>query len=357
MKKRLITAVFLVFSAFFMYILIDFGKSEGSFSHTSQQREIALLNWKDYTHPDIIDIFRKETGISVKLAEFDTLDMGLSIIQSSPGKYDLAVLDIEYVDVLKKRGLILPLEKKRLPELENAVPLFREYVSHAVPYLWGAVGFVVNTDFIEPEKAKERKIVLDSTLRNKVLLLDDNREVINMLYFLSNLEIMNSGQEDIPKLHSTAKKLVSNGVEFDSVWSSINRVMSGEKWIAQVYSGDVLYRYGEEKNLEFVLPDGPFNIWLDSFGILKGCSDKKAVYEFLSFMMREDIMKMSAERYKYEPGIIASGEKNSASYNGIENFLEKAESRGVVSRTKENLRQDYKKIFSFMKRGGEEHKP
>ncbi|MFO7735240.1 MAG: extracellular solute-binding protein [bacterium] len=351
MKKLLVATVFMAFSAVLVYIFINLKKSEKSFSQDSSQkkREIVLLSWKDYTHPDILDVFRKETGISVKLIEFDTLDMGLSMIQSNPGKYDLMVLDIDYVSILKKRGLILPLKKERLPELENVVSLFREHISHAVPYLWGAVGFVVNTDFIDPEKALERKVILDSALRNRVLLLDDNREVINMLYFLSGRDISNSGQDDIPVLQSTAEKLVANGVEFDDVWDSIERVMSGEKWIAQAYSGDLLYRYEEKKNLKFIIPDGPFNIWLDSFGILKGCSDKEAVYEFLSFMMRKNIMKMSAERYKYKPGI-DPGEETPFSYGG-EDFMEKVNSRGVLSVTEERLRKDYKKIFSFMKRG------
>ena len=117
----------------------------------SAEGVLQLYNWGNYTSPELLAKFEKETGIKVVYDVFDsneTLDGKLATGQSG---YDVVVPTNHYLAKQVRAGTYLKLDKSKLPNLVNLDPTIMENLAagdpgneYSVPYLWGTNGIGLN---------------------------------------------------------------------------------------------------------------------------------------------------------------------------------------------------------------------
>lgn len=76
-------------------------------------------------------------------------------------------------------------------------------------------------------------------------------------------------------------------------------MISGERAIAMIWSGEGLTLADEYDNLKYIVPKEGANFWIDSLVIPKGTKNKEAAEIFINFLCEKDSAYRIAEEIGY----------------------------------------------------------
>ena len=79
----------------------------------------------------------------------------------------------------------------------------------------------------------------------------------------------------------------------------IDNMISGNKALAIVYSGDASYIMSENENMSYCTPVQGTNLWYDAMVITKNCQEMELAHEFINFMLRDDVALANTEYVGY----------------------------------------------------------
>ena len=79
----------------------------------------------------------------------------------------------------------------------------------------------------------------------------------------------------------------------------IDNMISGNKALAVVYSGDASYIISENPNLDYFTPEQGTNRWYDAMVITKDCSEVQLAHEFIDFMISDKSALSNTEEVGY----------------------------------------------------------
>ena len=79
----------------------------------------------------------------------------------------------------------------------------------------------------------------------------------------------------------------------------IDNMISGNKAIAVVYSGDAAYIMSENENMEYIEPRQGTNIWVDGMVITKSCNDLDLAHAFINYMCDEEVAYRNSSHVGY----------------------------------------------------------
>ncbi|MCP4132741.1 MAG: spermidine/putrescine ABC transporter substrate-binding protein [bacterium] len=285
-------------------VVLLFGFISASCAKKDTSGRVVIYNWKDYTNPTIIKDFEKETGIKVTLKEYKTTDMAIAELQTNPGVYDIIVINHEGIMQLVHLKLVHEFDLSKIPGARNnnnrfgVQNSFRSLEKYAIPYLVGTTGFVINTAYI-PETTNSLSVLWDKKYKNKITLIDDMTNIVSILRFSCGFSAHTTDPEELKETKKKALLLKQNGVSFGDTFDNLKKVMSGEKWIAQVYNGDVVYKARDKKNIKFIYPREGFIIWQDNFALCTDSKNTEEAHKLVDFFCRPKISARSANTYFY----------------------------------------------------------
>lgn len=354
MKKRL-TAIAFIFAFFILLIPFFFFIQQSDAELQKPLAEIVLYNWKDFTDKEMLKKFKDETGISVILREYETMEMSVSEFQFNPEGFDVIIVENNLPEFLEKIRLIRDFDLSKIPNIENLENDYRKRLPHAIPYLSGTTGYIINTDFVK-EKADSLSVLWNEKYKGKIVLLDDHREFMAIILKSLGYSINSVNPRELKEAEAKALLLKNNNIEFGETFGNIKKVISGEKWIAQTYSGDMLYKARNYKNIVFVLPKEGFNLWTEYFMISAATGQYEEVHKLVDFFLRPENAAMSAKKFFYNApvkGIAAYLDKdfaqNATVFPPEEQFKKGERLKDIGSATKE-----YQRIFNMMKEPNDE---
>ncbi len=81
--------------------------------------ELFIYNWTDYTAPDMLKKFEKETGIKVTLDTYDSNETLLAKLKAGGGGYDIAIASHNFVPIMIKEGLLHKVDAPKLKGYAN----------------------------------------------------------------------------------------------------------------------------------------------------------------------------------------------------------------------------------------------
>ena len=98
----------------------------------------------------------------------------------------------------------------------------------------------------------------------------------------------------------------------------IDNMISGNKAMAVVYSGDAAYMMTENENLDYFTPDEGTNIWYDCMVITKNCTETELAHQFINFMLDNDNALANSEEVGYTSPVESAFEQmRTTTYDGI----------------------------------------
>ncbi|PKG23656.1 ABC transporter substrate-binding protein [Niallia nealsonii] len=286
MKSLLRGLIIIVVLAIALLVIVD--KLNSSSGYKSGNT-LTVYNWGDYIDADLIKKFEKETGIKVVYETFDSNEAMMTKIQQGGTNYDIAIPSEYMIDKMKEENLLLPIDYSKIPNVKNIDRRFMDLSfdpenKYSIPYFWGTVGIVYNSNMLNGKKITSWEDLWDKDLKNQILLVDGAREIMGMSlnslhYSLNdkNHQHLREAKEKLDTLTPNVKAIVGDEIRM--------LIENGEASVGVLWSGMASEIMWENEEVEYVVPKEGSNLWFDNMVIPKTAKNINGAHKFINFML------------------------------------------------------------------------
>lgn len=264
----------------------------------ADENTVNVYTWAGVIPDFVIRQFEKETGIKVNFSTYDSNEVMYAKLRAgkNPG-YDVIEPSSYYIDRMRRQAMLEKIDKKKLSHFKNLNPVFlnQAYDPHSdysIPFNWGITGIFVNKDYYNPGSFSRWSDLWNPKYADKLLMLNDSREVFSMALKSLGYSANDNNPEHIKQAYFKIKALLPNIKIFNSEVLSI--LIDEDTTVGMVWNGDLFKAKQENPELEFIYPKDGFVIWVDNFAIPKGAPHQRNAYLFLNFILRADVAKAIA---------------------------------------------------------------
>ena len=277
---------------------------------SAQDQVVNVYNWSDYIAEDTLERFTEETGIKVNYSVFDAnIILEAKLVTGNSG-FDVVVPTSNFLERQIKAGIFRPLEKSKLPNLNNMdadlmaqVAAYDPGNAHATIYMWGTTGIGYNVD-----KVKERlpdapvdsfAMTFDPDVASKladcgIALIDEAPDIYSSALAYLGLDPNSESLDDL----DDAQQLLMSVRPYLRYFNSsqyINDLANGEICVAFGYSGDILQardraeEAGNDVEVAYSIPKEGAILWFDMLAIPHDAPNPENAHAFINFIMKPDI--------------------------------------------------------------------
>jgi putrescine transport system substrate-binding protein len=285
------------------------GDTAATASQAVEDNVVNVLNWSDYIAPDTIERFEKETGIKVNYDQFDSNEVLETKLLTGHTGYDVVVPTDYFLERQARSGILMPLDRARLPHYSNVDPKVLEILNtvdpgnkYGVPYARVVTGIGYNVDKI---KALTGRSTIDSwasifdpkqAAQFKscgLSMLDAESEVFVSARIFLGLAPNSENLDDLKK----AEDLIAGvrpSIRYFHSSQYINDLANGETCIALAWGGDVLQsrdradEAGKGIHLAFSIPKEGALQSFDMLAIPADAPHPNNAHRFIDFLLRAD---------------------------------------------------------------------
>jgi len=289
-----------------------------------------LYTWSDYLDPELVTAFETANNCRVKVDTFDSNETMYAKMLAGSGLYDIIFPSSYQISMMAQRGMLLPLDKSKLPNVAahfadtyTSVILNPE-MTYNVPYAITFTGIAYRKD-----KTGDAEISWSSfdnpAFKGRSSLLNDFRETIGAGLKSLGYSLNSTNVTELQKACEVVIRWKKNIAKFDNEQYKTG-IASGEFVLGHGYSGDVAQVMLEDPtNIGFAFPKEGFSAACDEMVIPKGSSQAALAHAFINFLYdpdnaskniqyicaimpnKEAIAKLP-EKYRDNPAIIAPAE-------------------------------------------------
>lgn len=257
--------------------------------------DLDFYNWSEYIDPELITAFEEEFGVDVTESFYESNEAMLAQIQSGV-VYDLIVPSDYMVGIMIEEGLLTPLDKDAIPNIENLAedfqsPPYDPNLEYSVAYQYGTTGLGVNLEAVGEHFVDSWALIFDPEITQHfpggVSVLNDPRETMGAAlkylgYSLNDTELEHL--EEARDLIIAAKEHIAT---FDSDQYD-EALVNGEVAVAHGYSGNMIVAIGEAENPDnftYILPDEGATLWIDNMVIPAVADNPCTAHAFINFLL------------------------------------------------------------------------
>lgn len=285
------------------------------------QEVVNVFNWEDYIDESVLQQFEEETGIHVNYMCFTQNEDMIVQVEANPGAFDVVFPSDYIAERLLNKGLLAEINFDNIPNFqytaENLLnPSYDPDNAHSVPYMWGTVGILYNTELVT-EPVDSWGILFDEKYQNDVFMMDSMRDSIGLAlrYLGYSMNSNNFGELNAAKELLIAQKRsgVVKAYQMDEIK---DKMVAGEAALAVMYSGDAQYSIDLNDKLAYAVPKEGSNIWTDCMVIPASAKNKENAEKLINFLCRPDIAQKNCEYIWYSSPNTAAIEAMGEVYTG-----------------------------------------
>ncbi|MFZ9520695.1 MAG: polyamine ABC transporter substrate-binding protein [Silvanigrellaceae bacterium] len=269
-------------------------------------KTLHIYVWTDYIDKDVIKEFEAKYNVKVVEENFPSNEVMISKLKAGGGGFDLIVPSDYMISSMVQDNLLLKLPKDKIPNLANLGERFQKVdydpsLEYTVPYMWGTTGIAYNSKVVS-NPPKSWKQFFDSSVvqsaGKRISLLDDPREVIGAALKANGLSLNSTVTDELNQAKRKILELKPLISRFDTM-SYKDLLASGDLWIAQAYSGDVVKMQATNPELKYVIPEDGATLWVDNLAIPKDAPNPEVAADFINFVMIPEVNKKIAMSIHY----------------------------------------------------------
>jgi spermidine/putrescine transport system substrate-binding protein len=273
----------------------------------ARERTLSFYNWGDFLAPAVIDRFvaaQRELDQRVRVVQdFYLSEAEMDAKLRAGARYDLAV-PIDYlISALQRDAVIRELDP--LPAgVEHLAPEFPPWRAKpergggvfAIPYLWGTTGIGYDSDRVEPPRSWNA--LFDQRYAGRISVIDSKGDVMDQALLATGLDINST---DKPRIRAeVGPRLIAQKQLLRAYDSNPARaLLSGETWIAQIDSGDLLRAQRRKPSLRYVIPDEGAALWVDYLVIPQAAAQGELARAFIEFVLDPEIAALNANELRF----------------------------------------------------------
>jgi putrescine transport system substrate-binding protein len=299
----------------------------GAGSATAQEKVVHVYNWSDYIDEEILRDFEKETGIRVVYDVYDSNEILETKLLAGNSGYDVVVPTGTFLQRQIQAGVYRPLDKSKLPNIENMWGLIEERTAtfdpgnqYSVNYMWGTTGIGYNVDEAKKRLGTETidswSVIFDPDKISKftdcgVHMLDAPDEMIPAALNYLGHEPDSKDPEKIQQAGALYERIRPYITDFNSS-AYINALADGDACLAVGWSGDVLQardraiEAGNGVNVAYSIPKEGAYMWVDQLAIPKDAPHPENAHAFINYMMDPEVIAKASNYVYYANGNEAS---------------------------------------------------
>lgn len=259
----------------------------------SSSKVLNLYIWSEYIPDEVVAAFTRETGIRVNVSTYDSNEAMYAKINLVGSGYDLVVPSSDYVGLMRRQGLLLPVDITKLSHFAHIAPRFTNQSfdpgnTYSIPYMWGSTAMAVHTGMIAAQSVQSLADLWQPELKGLLLLPNDPREVMAIGLKVLGYSVNETNAERLQQAYEKLRSLMPLVRVFDSD-SPKQALLSREVAVGVVWNGEAYIANSENQAIEYVYPPEGFSLWLDSFCIPKGAENIEAAHLFIDYILKPEI--------------------------------------------------------------------
>lgn len=266
--------------------------------------ELFIYNWTEYTPPELITKFEKETGINVSVDTYDSNETLLAKLQAGATGYDLVVPSQNFVPILVSEGLIQKVAVHSLPNYKNMEdrwknPDWDPQHEYTAPWQWGTTSFSYNSENYSGKGTSLKEFFEPSEeVRGRLSAFQTPDEVVSLANIYLGIPFCSEDAKQMKKVQDllvgqkeyivtynseTMSELLANGTAvMTNHWSGFSR-------LGRLTGAPIVYAYPKEGVVG----------WYDSLVVPTSAKNVENAKKFMNFMMDPVNMAMLTENQGY----------------------------------------------------------
>lgn len=283
------------------------------FASINSKPVLRVFNSGEYVDTQLIDRFEKENNCKVVYETYDSNESLYTKLQSG-SEYDIVVPSDYMIERLIKEGYLQKIDWSKIKNKDKIVPKilnmnYDKKQEYSVPYYWGSVGIVYDKTKVNKKDLKQGWDILKNKKYSGDIYMYDSERDSFMVALKSFGYSMNT--KDKNQLKQAYNWLMEQNKIMKPVYVGddvIDNMISGNKAMAVVYSGDGAYIISENENMDFFIPDQGSNVWVDSMVVTKYCTNTDLAYKFMDFFLQKDVAIQNTEYIGYDSAVLPAYE-------------------------------------------------
>ena len=246
---------------------------------------------------------------------------------------------------------LIPNGKNLLTEVKN-----RSYDPgnrYSCPYFWGTVGILYNKNVVSQEDLKEGwELLRNPKYKGNLYMYDSERD--SFMIALKALGYSMNTTEDA-QIQEAFQWLIDQRNTMEPIYAGddvIDNMISGNKALAVVYSGDASYIISENPELDYFTPNQGTNLWYDAMVITKDCNEVELAHQFINFMLDDESALSNTEEVGYTSSVkSAYDEMIQGTYEGISSYIPDIDNpdNEIFRYQKPKIKQKYAELWTKIK--------
>ncbi|PZQ96800.1 MAG: putrescine/spermidine ABC transporter substrate-binding protein [Cereibacter sphaeroides] len=283
-----------------------------SASLASAEGVLNLYNWGNYTSPELLAKFEKETGIKVTVTDYDSNDTALAKIEAGGAGFDLVVPSANYVGIFRDKGLIQQLDLSKLPNHKNIAPEWADVAwdpgrKFSVPWQWGTTGVGVNTKVYGGD-INTSAIWLDPPpeLVGKVNVTPEMNDVVALATMYEGGQPCTEDTEVLKKVRDALMAAKPKWMSMD--YGMEDKMAAGDVPASVYWNGAIMRARLKNPDVAFGYPKEGYIVWMDSVALLSDAQNIDNAYKFIDFILQPENAALVSAFARYANGVAGSAE-------------------------------------------------
>lgn len=273
---------------------------------------------------NIIEQFSRESGIPVVADTCANAADMLAKLSGSEVRYDIVQPPDYLVASLIGDKALQPLDARKIPNLKNLDPLFRQAQfdpgnKFTVPWMAGFTGIVYNSEVVPPSVVRYSDVFAPDWA-NRIVVVDEPREIVSWAFAAAGIPANDASDSNLAVIRPLLADWMAKVRVYDSADPG-KTIFDGEADIGIMRSDDAAVLSALNPRFQWVFPAEGARMFVDLLAVPASSRNGDKAARFFDFLLTPRIgAQLSAERPGFNPNAAArerlseEQKKNPASY-------------------------------------------
>ena len=285
----------------FSFVLMLFGGNFESIFAAENNKELSIFTWEGYVPDSLKKEFEKKSGIKVNVTYFSDNGECIAKMRATRGVgYDLVQPAVSQInDAQRAYGIYQPIDYSKIVNIPNLIPELAQAAketntidgkTYSVPYVWGTVGIVVNTQKVKKDSYSYMNLY-DEKFCGHVTTRWRWFSFAGVAY-AKGYDFFGAYKDEATYrkiMEEVLPFLVSKKKCIKAYWTTkqehLDLMTSEMAWISQGWDYTGFQLTQKYPHIKFVCPKEGALAWIDTFVLSAGAKNIDAAYKWINFML------------------------------------------------------------------------